>query len=135
MCSANISTKTLRPRLRFREIGCKVMLAQTFQQKCSYTLAFSGCYTHNSSKVRYVRRKNGLKNQADRSVRKAGRRAPAGKLREGTVSFSAEQKHKKRNNIRIPLYYRKSDSKAVFLGRNSCEFRFLCVFFSRALDA
>jgi len=56
-------------------------------------------------------------------------------VKKGTVSFSAEQKHKKRNNIRIPLYYRKSDSKAVYLGRNSCEFRFLCVFFSRALDA
>ena len=35
-----------------------------------------------SPNVCYVCRKNGPKKQADRSVRKAGRRAPAGKLRE-----------------------------------------------------
>jgi len=40
-------------------------------KKCSYTLAFSGCFSSKSSKVHNASRKNGLKSQADLSVRKA----------------------------------------------------------------
>ena len=53
------------------------------------------------------------------------------KRKKGAASFGAEQKHTKINNIKIPLYH--CDSKAVFFGRNSYEFRFLCVFLSHVL--
>ena len=53
-----------------------------FNKNARPRFAFSGCLTRKSPKVCYVCIKNSLKIQADRSVRKAGRRAPAGKLRE-----------------------------------------------------
>ena len=42
-----------------------------FYKNARPRFAFSGCLTRKSPKVCYVRRKNGCKNQADRSVRKA----------------------------------------------------------------
>ena len=53
------------------------------------------------------------------------------------LSHLAQNKNTRKESLsEIPLYYRKSDSKAVFLGRNSCEFRFYVCFLAAlpALD-